>query len=330
MKRNVATFGIMAINVIFFFLMVAQGVDLMSPGAESIAEWGGNSIQLFSDGGLWRIVSHMFVHFGLIHLVMNMYALFYIGRYLEPLLGSVRFGIYYLIAGVFSGFVSLWWHLGVDTIAAGASGAVFGMFGVFLALLSTNLISNAMRVPLIKSIAAYVGYNLVYGLIHSNIDNAAHIGGCVAGLVLGYVYYLSLKKARLHLASHILVIALLPMVGFGVLKKYRTSDAYRFDQAFASYVALEKEVMQQVEEGATVGDIVMKKTQLNAILAPLENLRLKQAKSEVCDRLLKYGHLRSRQWELYLKSLAQGFETPSDIQTMAWIHKELDTLTSQE
>ena len=330
MKRNIATFGIMSINVILFCLMVLLGVDLMSPSAEKIALWGGNSIQLFAGGGWWRLFSQMFVHFGLIHLVMNMYALFYIGRYLEPLLGSARFGIYYLIAGVFSGVVSLWWHLGVDPIAAGASGAVFGMFGVFLALLSTNLISNAARIPLIKNIATYVAYNLVYGLMHANIDNAAHIGGCFAGLILGYAYYMSLKKIRIQLASHMFVIVLLPLFSVLLVKKYKSSDSYRFDQALSAYIALEQEIMQNVETGATVGEIGLKRIKLSSIVNPLENLRLKQAKSEACDRLLKYDRLRSRQWELYLKSLTQGFESPSDAKTMEWINEELDALNSQD
>ena len=122
---------------------------------------------------------------------MNMYALLYIGVLLEPILGRSRFISAYLLTGLTASITSLWWH---DlTISAGASGAIFGMYGVFLAMLTTNVIEEAKRKALLTSIAIFVGYNLIYGL-KGGIDNAAHIGGLLGGLVIGYASILSLKK----------------------------------------------------------------------------------------------------------------------------------------
>jgi rhomboid protease GluP len=119
-----------------------------------------------------------------------MYALVYIGVLLEPLLGRMRFLVAYLITGVIASTASLWWH--DNTASAGASGAVFGMYGVFLALLSTKLIESNTRKALLSSIGLFVVFNLVYGM-QGSVDNAAHIGGLVSGFMVGYILIPSIQ-----------------------------------------------------------------------------------------------------------------------------------------
>ena len=115
----------------------------------------------------------------------------YIGLLLEPRLGTIRFLGAYILTGIAASITSLWWH---DlTISAGASGAIFGMYGVFLAMLTTNLIEKSARKALLTSIGVFVFYNLVNGM-KGGIDNAAHIGGLVSGLLTGYAFYPSLKR----------------------------------------------------------------------------------------------------------------------------------------
>lgn len=179
------------INILVFVLMVLSGVSIMMPEGESLLDWGANFRPMTLEGEWWRLLTSCFVHIGILHLLMNLYALLYIGVLLEPLLGRARFISAYLLAGIMASVTSLWWH---DlTISAGASGAIFGMYGVFLALLTTNIIDKTTRKPLLTSIAVFVGYNLLYGL-KGGIDNAAHIGGLVSGLLIGYAYIPSLKK----------------------------------------------------------------------------------------------------------------------------------------
>jgi rhomboid protease GluP len=115
----------------------------------------------------------------------------YIGILLEPRLGSWRFGITYIITGIIASVTSLYVH--DTTISAGASGAIFGMYGVFLAMLTTSLIEKTTRKALLTSIAIFVGYNLLNGL-KGGIDNAAHIGGLVSGIFIGYSFYPGLTK----------------------------------------------------------------------------------------------------------------------------------------
>lgn len=186
------TYGIIAINVVVFILMVINGAGIFDANSLVHIRWGSNYSPLTLSGDWWRLISSMFIHFGIIHLVMNTYALYMAGVYLEPMLGKTKYILAYLCTGIIAGIVSLWWHR--DSVnSAGASGAIFGMYGVFLALLFTNLIPKRVRTSLLQSIGVFVVFNLIYGM-QAGIDNAAHVGGLVSGIVIGFVYYSSLKK----------------------------------------------------------------------------------------------------------------------------------------
>ncbi|MFD2145457.1 rhomboid family intramembrane serine protease [Mucilaginibacter antarcticus] len=111
---------------------------------------------------------------------------------MEAIIGKARFVTAYLLTGIVASLVSLWWH--DYTISAGASGAIFGLYGVFLAVLSTNYIERSLRNGVLASIGMFVVYNLVYGSFKGGIDNAAHIGGLLSGVVIGYLYVITLRK----------------------------------------------------------------------------------------------------------------------------------------
>jgi rhomboid protease GluP len=182
---------LMYINVGVFIIMAISGVNIFEPASQDLLDWGANLRSATLDGQPWRLLTCCFLHIGLLHLVMNMYALLYIGLLLEPIVGGTRFLAAYLLTGIAASTASLFWH---DlTISAGASGAIFGMYGVFLALLTTKLIDAESRTTLLSSIGVFVVYNLVSGL-REGVDNAAHIGGLVSGVVAGYIMLPSLKN----------------------------------------------------------------------------------------------------------------------------------------
>ena len=104
------TYGIIVVNVLVFVAMVIKGVDIMSPTGEDIVNWGGNYLPFTIGGDWWRLISCVFVHIGIIHLLFNMYALYSIGTYLEPMLGRVNYITAYLCTGVLASLASLWWH----------------------------------------------------------------------------------------------------------------------------------------------------------------------------------------------------------------------------
>ena len=206
------TYAIIAINVIVFILMAMNGAGIFDPNGIVHINWGSNYSPLTLSGDWWRLISCVFIHFGIIHLAMNTYALYMAGVYLEPMLGKTKYIIAYLVTGVFASLASLWWHSeGVNS--AGASGAIFGLYGVFLALLLTNLIPKQMRSSLLQSIGVFVVFNLIYGM-QAGVDNAAHIGGLLSGLVIGLIFYPLLKKEDKGVKSN---LALLGIVAAAVL-----------------------------------------------------------------------------------------------------------------
>jgi rhomboid protease GluP len=157
---------------------------------------------------------------------------------LEPRLGTTRFVGAYILTGIAASITSLWWH---DlTISAGASGAIFGMYGVFLAMLTTNLIEKSARKALLTSIGVFVLYNLVNGL-KGGIDNAAHIGGLASGLIVGYAFYPSLKQPeakRLQYSSLSLIAILILASSFFVFKQI-PNDIGKYDQKMKSFGNME-------------------------------------------------------------------------------------------
>src|SRR5690606_14045681 len=181
------------INLLVFITMLASGVHILMPESQDLLKWGANFRPMTLGGQWWRLFTACFLHIGILHLLLNMYALLYIGLLLEPYIGKTRFLAAYLISGIAASMTSLWWH---DlTISAGASGAIFGMYGVFLALLTTNLLDKSVKRVVLTSIAVFVGYNILNGMrADSGIDNAAHIGGLISGLIIGYVFVPSLKQ----------------------------------------------------------------------------------------------------------------------------------------
>ena len=189
-KGFMATPILIDLNLLVFIVMIASGVGIMSPSTLSLLKWGADFGPLTLTGDWWRAVTCNFIHIGAFHLLMNMYAFMYVGLLLEDLIGSRRMFMSYLLTGLCSAVFSLYMH--GETISAGASGAIFGLYGIFLAFLFFHRIAKEQRKALLTSILIFVGYNLVYGM-KAGIDNAAHIGGLLSGFLLGIIYVCSYK-----------------------------------------------------------------------------------------------------------------------------------------
>ena len=187
-KGFIATPILIDINILVFIVMIASGVGIMSPSTLSLLKWGADFGPLTLTGDWWRTVTCNFIHIGAFHLLMNMYAFMYVGLLLEELIGGRRMFVSYLLTGLCSAAFSLYMH--GETISAGASGSIFGLYGIFLAFLLFHRIAKEQRKALLTSILIFVGYNLVYGM-KAGIDNAAHIGGLVSGIILGIIYLLT-------------------------------------------------------------------------------------------------------------------------------------------
>jgi rhomboid protease GluP len=179
------TLTLIALNALVYLIMVIAGVSWIEPNAYSVLPWGADYGPLTLGGQWWRMFASLFLHFGIIHLAFNMWVLANIGPFMESLSGHVSFLILYLVAGLGGGAASLVWH--PTTVSAGASGAIFGLYGALLAflLLHRKVIAPESLASLRKGALVFVGYNLLFGLARPEVDMAAHLGGLCTGFLLG-------------------------------------------------------------------------------------------------------------------------------------------------
>jgi rhomboid protease GluP len=157
------------------------------------------------NGEVWRLISNTFLHFTFMHVAGNMVVLIYIGSMLEGKLGKWNYLLLYLFTGICASITSVIWH--DNAIAAGASGAIFGMFGIILALLSTDFYENNARRALLISTGMFMVINVLQ--FNRQVDYPAHIGGLVSGYLFGWLAYWGMKfKRQQFIAASTLAITL--------------------------------------------------------------------------------------------------------------------------
>ena len=177
-----ATYVLLALIILVFLAMTVAG------GSESIRVlilFGAKVNSLIAAGQVWRLLTSMFLHIGLVHLVFNSYALYVFGIQAERLYGSPRFLAIYLLAGLYGSLFSF--AFGAE-LSAGASGAIFGLLGALLAFFRRHRETFGMwgRQQLLNLLVV-AGLNLVLGVTIPGIDILAHLGGLVSGAVLGWL-----------------------------------------------------------------------------------------------------------------------------------------------
>lgn len=192
-RGHLATPILLDLNILLFIVMALMGADFSSFELPGLLSWGANYRPLVLEGEYWRLLTSVFLHGGLQHLIVNMLALLFIGLFLEPVLGAWRFILSYLLTGLAGSLVSIWWH--PDTVSVGASGAILGMYGVAIALLVTDLLPVKLKRTSLLCFVAYVSYGLLGGLA-ANIDNAAHLGGLLSGICIGLLLYPGLNAKK--------------------------------------------------------------------------------------------------------------------------------------
>jgi rhomboid protease GluP len=237
---------IIALNIAVFVVMGSLGAGWVQ--AESMRPYilyGANNGAATTDGEWWRLVTSMFMHYGLLHLALNMWALHQAGHFVERILGRASFALMYLASGLAGGLASIFWH-GDQTWSAGASGAVFGVYGAIFGymLRERRGLPKSVVQSLTRSTVMFAGYNIVFGLARSGIDNSAHIGGILGGIAFGWLLALPLDAAvRARVGTHSLVIGtvvLAVLVGLGVAFAprfdYRVRDQLAWEAALKEFI----------------------------------------------------------------------------------------------
>lgn len=180
--RPIVTWVLLAIIVAVFIVQTLLGG---STEVDVLIRMGAKFTPLIAAGEYWRLLTSMFLHVGVMHLAFNGYALFVIGTELERLMGPGRFLTIYLLSGLFGSLAS---YALSDSLAAGASGAIFGIIGALAAffLVHRKLLGTWGNRRL-GNIALVLVLNLIWGFSQpGRIDNLAHVGGLLAGFALGW------------------------------------------------------------------------------------------------------------------------------------------------
>ena len=183
-RRFLATPLLIDFTLLVFGLMVLSGVSATSPTGRQLVLWGSNVSGLTLHGQPWRLLTSVFVHAGLSHLLLNLFSLWLLGLLVEDRVGPLRLLLVYLACGVGGSLASLWWHeSGINSVRA--SGAIFGLYGLLLALLLGKklVLDKSDRRAMLGLVLYLVFSNLLSGL-SGNIDNAAHVGGLAMGLFI--------------------------------------------------------------------------------------------------------------------------------------------------
>ena len=188
--RPIVTQVLIAVNVGFFLAEIATGLrlgaSLTGSVGGSLVDWGAlapGRVAVLHE--YYRLVSAMFLHASILHIALNMYVLWVLGSVIEPAFGSKRFLAIYLISGLF-GSVASYMFSAPDVAGVGASGAIFGLLGAWVAYNVRRRGSPAASAQ-IRWALFWIGINLVIGFTVSGIDNFAHMGGLVGGFVAGFV-----------------------------------------------------------------------------------------------------------------------------------------------
>jgi len=180
------TYALIAANVLVFAAMVATGVSFTQPTPLDVANWGGDYAPLtIGAHQYWRLLTSCFLHFGIVHIGFNMYVLYQIGPFIQMAFGRIRYLLIYFSAGLGGSIVSVFVH--PMSVGAGASGAIFGLYGAVFGflLIKRRSLDPAVTKSIAKSAGIFVLYNVVYGSITRTTDLSAHFGGLVTGFVVG-------------------------------------------------------------------------------------------------------------------------------------------------
>jgi rhomboid protease GluP len=185
--RSLITMAIISINVVMYIItaylsyIYASG-SIFNSDTNVLVLLGAKVNNLITQGQYFRFVTCMFLHGGIVHLGVNMYSLYAIGPMVEKVYGKVKYIAIYLISGICASIFS---YVFSTSVSIGASGAIFGLLGAVLvfAIKSKGKTGNEF----IRSILSVIFINIFIGVTLPNIDNFAHIGGLLGGMIIAYL-----------------------------------------------------------------------------------------------------------------------------------------------
>ena len=242
------TFFLLAVHALVFIVMLIRGVNVIEPEAQDIVKWGGNVKFNVTGGEWWRLITNIFVHIGILPLLVNLFGLYFIGLMVESILGKLKLLIAYLSIGVLASLISIVWL--PEGVSAGATGAIFGLYGVFIAFVTTPYVDKRFSPIWMFGAVAYVVFNIVVAFRGGN-DIAAMVGGFFAGLGTGYLFYFFHFKRELARAGgtriSIEVVLLTTLIVYFYLRVNGRNDSLRFEREVMKLNQIEVKAMAQMQ-----------------------------------------------------------------------------------
>ncbi len=253
------TVVLVVVNLLVFASMVVNGAGLWHTPNDVQLAWGAGFGPATTDGEWWRLGTAIFLHFGLLHLAMNMWALWDGGRLVERMYGSLRFAAIFAGSGLTGNLLSLI-NQGDRAVSGGASGAIFGVFGALLIWLwrERRRVHPTDFRWLFGGAAVFSIATLGFGLLIPGIDNAAHVGGLVTGALFG-VALAGPERAhagglRRALAAGVYLLAAVLLINKIPEPVYRWQDELKARTEVRDFLATEQRIARRWQEIVSVGD----------------------------------------------------------------------------
>ena len=299
--ENIFTYGkplftyiLIAISILLFIVLEFNGG---SSDIQTLIDYGAKyNPAIILEGEWWRLLSSMFLHIGFLHMAMNMIALYYLGTIVEKIFGSSRFLFIYMLSGIGGGLASF---AVSDSVAAGASGAIFGLFGalLFFGVHYKRLFFRTMG----QGVLLIIAINLVLGFTVAQIDMAAHLGGLVTGFIASAICHLPHKKEKkfrsLAAVGYILLLAGLTGVGL-----YNSEHSQLFQLTKAEHMIAKEnyeEVIASIDKGLQLDGDLEAYLLFQRGYAYLETGNLKQA-TEDFETSIEYEPIPESYYNLAL------------------------------
>lgn len=179
-QQPVVTYVLLGITTIVFLGMELTGG---SENSMVLGRWGAMyRPYIIGLHEYWRFITPMFLHIGWLHFVVNMVTLYFVGSQVESIYGHWRYLVIYLLSGIAGNSVSFTFG-SPNSISAGASTALFGLFGAFV-ILGRHFRNNPAISFMVQRYATFIGINLIFNLFSSSVDMMGHIGGLIGGLLI--------------------------------------------------------------------------------------------------------------------------------------------------
>jgi membrane associated rhomboid family serine protease len=220
-KRVSVTNAILVSLIAVFVLEIVKGgVGSIASGPDlrTMVDLGAMFPPLVAEGENWRLFTAMFLHFGVIHLAVNAYSLYILGNVLERELGRPRFAVLYLLSGLAASAASYAFS-DLGTVSAGASGAIFGIFGGVFAV-NYRRRHTAMGAMAMRSMVQIIVLNVIINVIAASyLDWRAHVGGAVTGLVLGFAFAFPGREQANRTATAVGIVAVSAVIVLTVVAR---------------------------------------------------------------------------------------------------------------